>query len=215
MESTSDPIRPRHKPRVEDDYLVRGAGRFAADVVEPGQAYAVFVRSPHACARIRSLDIDAARRAPGVLAVLTGADMAAAGVGHVARVEVRNQRLVVASMEPRGVTASYDPTNDRTTLRACSQSAGSLRDNILAIMNWPKERLRVVTEDVGGAFGLKTGAYPEYIAVMVGAKLIDRPVHWMSTRSEAFLSDGQARDAFSEGELALDEKGKFLALRIR
>ena len=67
------------------------------------------------------------------------------------------------------------------TLRACSQSAGALRDNILGIMNWPKERLRVITEDVGGAFGLKTGAYPEYIALMVGAKLTGRAVHWMST----------------------------------
>jgi carbon-monoxide dehydrogenase large subunit len=327
MDSKSDQSRTHHKPRVEDDDLVRGAGRFAADVVEPGQAYAVFVRSPHACARIRSIDIDSARRAPGVLAVLTGADMDAAGVGnvgrhppltgrsdtklvmpnrpalarervmhvgdpvamvvaettlaaldgaelvsvdydeqepaidvcaavaagapqlwaeapgniavdwpgpaadpeanaravddifksarHVARLELRNQRLVVASMEPRGVTASYDAANDCTTLRACSQSAGALRDNILGIMNWPKERLRVITEDVGGAFGLKTSAYPEYIAVMVGARVVGRPVHWMSTRSEAFLSDGQARDTFTGIELALDEKGRFLALRVR
>jgi aerobic carbon-monoxide dehydrogenase large subunit len=326
MDSTSDPIRPQHRPRVEDDYLVRGAGRFAADVVEPGQAYAAFVRSPHACARIRSVDIEAARHAPGVLAVLTGADMDAAGVGnvarhpplagrggkklvipnrpalarervmhvgepvamviaetvltaqdgaelvavdydtqtpvtdvrdavapgapqlwteapgnvavdwpgpaadpdanarevdriiasaqHVARVTVRNQRLVVAAMEPRGATASYDPATGRTTLRACSQSAGALRDNILAIMSWPKERLRVVTEDVGGAFGLKTGAYPEYLAIMVGARVTGRPVHWMSTRSEAFLSDGQARDTVTEVALALDGKGKFLALRV-
>jgi carbon-monoxide dehydrogenase large subunit len=82
-------------------------------------------------------------------------------------------------------------------------------------MNWPKERLRVVTEDVGGAFGLKTGAYPEYLAVMVAARLTGRPVHWMSSRSEAFLSDNQGRDTFTEAELALDAKGRFLALRIR
>ena len=85
MDSKSDQSRTHHKPRVEDDDLVRGAGRFAADVVEPGQAYAVFVRSPHACARVRAIDIEAARRAPGVLAVLTGADMDAAGVGNVGR----------------------------------------------------------------------------------------------------------------------------------
>src|SRR5439155_6749414 len=85
MDSMSDHTRAHPKPRVEDDYLVRGAGRFAADVVEPRQAYAAFVRSPHACAGIVKLDIEAARRAPGVLAVLTGADMAAAGVGNVAR----------------------------------------------------------------------------------------------------------------------------------
>jgi carbon-monoxide dehydrogenase large subunit len=312
---------------VEDDYLVRGAGRFVDDAYEPRQAYAAFVRSPHAMAHIRGITTDEAKKSRGVLAVLTAADMEAAGVGnvgrhaplagrggkklvlpnrpalagdrvmhigqpiavviaetalaaqdaaelvsvdyeeltpvidardaarpdapqlwaeapeniavdwpgpaqdpdanacevdqfmasaqHVARVAVTNQRLVVATMEPRGVTASHDRATDSYTLRVCSQSAGSLRDNIVAIMNWPKERLRVITEDVGGAFGLKTGAYPEYIAVMVAANTVGRPVHWMSTRSEAFLSDGQARDTFTEGELALDEKGKFIALRIR
>ena len=134
---------------------------------------------------------------------------------HVARVKVANQRLIVATMEPRGATAIYDAAADLTTLRTCSQSAGTLRDNILAIMNWPKARLRVITEDVGGAFGLKTGAYPEYLAVMVAARVTGRPVHWMSSRSEAFLSDNQARDTFTEAELALDAKGRFLALRIR
>jgi aerobic carbon-monoxide dehydrogenase large subunit len=84
----------------------------------------------------------------------------------------------------------------------------------MAIMNLPKERIRVLTEDVGGAFGLKTGPYPENIALLVGAKKFGRPIHWMSTRSEAFLTDNQARDIYSEVELALDEKGKFLALRI-
>jgi carbon-monoxide dehydrogenase large subunit len=75
--------------------------------------------------------------------------------------------------------------------------------------------LRVTTEEVGGAFGLKTGPYPEYAAMLVGAKKIGRPVFWMSGRNESFLSDNHARDAYSDVELALDEKGKFLALRIR
>jgi carbon-monoxide dehydrogenase large subunit len=327
MDSKIAASRAHHHPRVEDDALVRGAGHFIADRHEPNQAVGWFVRSPHAFARISAIDVERARRAKGVLAVLTAADMEAAGVGnigrhpplagrggknlviphrpalarervmhvgepvalvvaetilaaqdaaelvemsyetlppvidllaaarpgapqlwpqapdnlavdwpglaadpdanareverifasaaHVARVKVANQRLIVATIEPRGATAVYDPAADRTTLRACSQSAGSLRDNILGIMNWPKERLRVVTEDVGGAFGLKTGAYPEYLAVMVAARLTGRPVHWMSTRSEAFLSDNQARDTFTEAELALDGKGRFLALRIR
>lgn len=320
-------VRAHRKPRVEDDPLVRGAGRFIADAAEPGQAYAHFVRSTHAFARIRAIDVAAAKAARGVVAVLTGADMDAAGVdnvgrhpplvgrggaklimprrpalarervmhigepvvvviadsalaaqdaaelvsvdyeelnpvidvrdavrsgatqlwpeapgniaidwpglakepdanarevdaiiksaAHVARIAVINQRLVVASMEPRGITASYDPSADHFTLRTCSQSALALRDNILGIMNWPKERLRVITEDVGGAFGLKTAAYPDMVAVMVAAKLTSRTVHWMSTRSEAFLSDGQSRDAFTEAALALDEKGRFLALQVR
>jgi carbon-monoxide dehydrogenase large subunit len=134
---------------------------------------------------------------------------------YVAKITLMNQRMVINSMEPRGATASYDPATDTYTMRACSQSAGTLRENILGIMNWPKEKLRVITEDVGGAFGLKTGAYPENIALLVGAKKFGRPVHWMSARSEAFVSDNQGRDCHSQVELALDEKGKFLALRIR
>src|SRR4051812_4171943 len=74
-----------HHPRVEDDYLVRGAGRFVADDTQPDQAYAAFGRSPHASAHIRAIDTEAAERAPGVLAVLTGGDMDAAGVGSVTR----------------------------------------------------------------------------------------------------------------------------------
>jgi carbon-monoxide dehydrogenase large subunit len=90
-----------------------------------------------------------------------------------------------------------------------------MRDGIAQIMGIPNAKLRVTTEEVGGAFGLKTGPYPEYLAMLVAAKKIGRPVYWMSGRSEAFLSDNQARDAYSDVELALDERGKFLALRIR
>ena len=314
-----------HHVRVEDEALVRGHGRYIADAPLPNQAYAYFLRSPHAFARIVTIDTASAEKAPGVIAVLTAKDMEGVGnvsrhpplagrggaklvVSHrpplardrvmhvgeavamviaeramaaqdaaelinveyeplatvtdgraalapgapqlwpeapgnlavdwpgpaadpdanaaeverifasakyVARVSEMNQRLCVASMEPRGATASYDAAHDAYTLRTCSQSAGTMRDNVLAIMNWPKERLRVITEDVGGAFGLKTSAYPEYIALLVATKKLGRPVHWMSGRSEAFLSDNQARDTYSDVELALDEKGKFLALRIR
>jgi len=314
-----------HEPRVEDDVLVRGRGRYAADVPLPNQAYAYFVRSPHAFARIVSLDATAAQSASGVLGVLTAKDMEGVGnlgrhpplngrggkalilphrpalatervmhIGEpvamvvadsaaaaqdaaelvaveyealtpvidarealapgapqvwpqapgnlavdwpgpaadpeanarkvdeiftaakfVARIAVMNQRMVVASMEPRGATASYDAAADIYTLRVCSQGTTAMRDPIAAIMQIPKERVRVLTDDVGGAFGLKTGPYPEYIAQMVGAKKLGRPIHWMSGRSEAFLSDNQARDIYSEAELALDEKGRFLALRIR
>jgi carbon-monoxide dehydrogenase large subunit len=90
-----------------------------------------------------------------------------------------------------------------------------MRDAMAQVMGVPNDRLRVVTEEVGGAFGLKTGPYPEYVAMLIGAKKIGRPVHWMSGRNESFMSDNHARDAFSDVELALDEKGKFLALRVR
>ncbi len=317
--------RAARQPRLEDDALVRGNGRYAADVPLPNQAYATFVRSPHAFARIVSVDVTAALSAPGVVGVLTAKDMeglgsigrhpplngrggkglvmphrpalAAERVVHVgeavamvvaesavaaqdaaefvnveydalppvidaraalepgapqvwpeapgnlaidwpgpaadpganareidamfaaatfvARVAVMNQRMVVASLEPRGATASYDATTDSYTLRVCTQGAGAVRDILVAIMQVPKERLRVQTDDVGGAFGLKTGPYPEYVAQLVAAKKLKRPIHWMSGRSEAFLSDNQARDLHSEAELALDGQGRFLALRIR
>src|SRR5208282_4743132 len=254
--------RPMREPRVEDDALVRGNGRYAADVPLPNQAYGYFVRSPHAFARIVSVDVTAAQGAPGVVGVLTAADTAGLGsigrhpplsgrggkglvmphrpalaaervvhIGEavamvvadsaaaaqdaaefvaveyaaltpvidaraalrpgapqvwpeapgnlaidwpgpatdpeanvrqvdsifaaakfVARVAVTNQRMAVASIEPRGATASYDAAADSYTLRVCSQGAGAVRDILVAIMKVPKERLRVLTDDVGGAF---------------------------------------------------------------
>jgi len=310
--------------RLEDDALLRGAGRYVDDPRLPNQAAAVFVRSPHASARILSVDVAQARAAKGVLAALTAADTAAlksagrhpplAGRGgkdlaqpfrptlagervryvgeavamvvaetlaaaqdaadlvvvdyeetpavidardavkpdapqvhddapgnlaidwpgmvdspdnerevdaivrnapHVARVSMRNQRMIVASMEPRGATGAYDVASDSYTLYCCSQSAGTIRNQAAPILGVDNNKLRVLTDDVGGAFGMKTPVYPEYLALLVAAKKIGRPVHWMSTRSEAFLTDTQARDTYTEAELALDENGKFLALRMK
>jgi carbon-monoxide dehydrogenase large subunit len=314
-------------PRVEDDYLLRGQGRFMADAPLPGQAYAAFVRSPHAAAKVRSIDAKPALAVKGVVAVILPDDIKAAGVGnlsqhppvagrggsklimplrpalagdqvrhigeavamviaettaaaqdgaeavavdyepldavtdlraamkpgapqvwpeapgniavdwvglaanpdemaakvdaairsaaHVAKVSLVHQRINVASMEPRGGTASHDKATDSYLLRVCSQGARVMRDSMAAVMGVPKEKFRVTTDDVGGAFGLKTGPYPEYIAMLVGARKIGRPVHWMSGRNESFMSDNHARDAYSDVELALDDKGKFLALRLR
>jgi carbon-monoxide dehydrogenase large subunit len=313
--------------RVEDEALVRGHGRFVDDHAPQGRAYAAFVRSPHAFARIRKVDAGEVRQTEGVLAVFTAADMKEAGIGnvsahfpmtgrdgkklvvphrpalagervmhvgepvamvvatspllaqdaaervlvdyeelapvidardavapgatqvwpeapgnvgldwlgpapdphanasevdrafasaaHVARVSHLNQRIIVASMETRGATASYDAASGVYTLRTCSQSAQALRDQLLPIMGLKPEQLRLITEDVGGGFGMKTSPYPEHPALLVATKRLGRPVHWMATRAEACLSDNQARDMLIEGELALDDKGKFLALRIR
>ncbi len=90
-----------------------------------------------------------------------------------------------------------------------------MRDMLAAIMGIDKQTLHVITEDVGGAFGLKSGAYPEYPVLLAAAKKFGRKVHWMSSRSEAFNSDNQARDNVTIGELAIDDDGKFLALRAR
>ncbi len=133
---------------------------------------------------------------------------------HVARLTQLNQRIAAVTMEPRGATASHDAASDSYTLRVCSQSAIVLRDALALSLGIAPERLRVITEDVGGGFGLKTPPYPEYAPLLVAAKKLGRPVHWMGSRSEAFLSDNQARDMVGDGELALDHRGKFMALRL-
>ena len=214
------------EPRVEDDALVRGLGRFVEDAPQPNQAHGVA-----AVADVRAaLEAGAPQlwpEAPGNLAIDWPGPVADdgsnareierifSGAAHVARVSVVNQRLVVASMEPRGATARYDGTTDSYTLRSCSQGAGPQRDQIIATTGMAREKLRVITEDVGGAFGMKTAVYPEYPSLLVAAKLTGRPVAWMATRSESFLSDQQARDTVTEAELAIDQKGKFLALRVK
>jgi carbon-monoxide dehydrogenase large subunit len=314
------------KGRVEDAALLTGHGRYLADLRMERMAEAIFLRSPHGSARIRSVDSGVARRAPGVLAVLTAAEMAGAKLGnisrptpqkgrggtplivphrpalahdfvrhvgdpvalvaaettaqamdaaeliaidyeplpavtdvreavkpessqlwpeapenialdfvapagderslareldaifasapHVARVSMVSQRVVVASMEPRGAVADYDEASDTTTLYVGSQGVSSLREHLSDILSLPCERLRVVTDDVGGGFGMKSSAYPEYVALLVAARRLRRPVRWLSTRSEAFLSDNQGRDTVTEMALALDDEGRFLALRV-
>src|SRR5439155_7851341 len=132
-----------------------------------------------------------------------------------AKISLVHQRINVVSMEPRGGTASHDAAADSYLFRVCSQGARVMRDNMATVMSVPNNKFRVITEEVGGAFGLKTGPYPEYIAMLIGAKKVGRPVFWMSGRNESFVSDNHARDAYSDVELALDDKGKFLALRIR
>ncbi len=316
-----------HRPgRIEDDALLRGAGRFGDDVKPGGALAAYFVRSPHAFAEIARIDVSAAKTAPGVVAVLTAADLAPAhyhsishphpipgrggkmavaphrpsladkrvlhvgepvamvvavsaqaaqeagekiavdyrpldavtevraaiapgapqlwpeapgNIGfdwsapadpdgkrqialdrafkeaaHVARVELVNQRLVVASLEPRTATANYDPTTKRFTLRCGSQGVAAVRGQVAGAMGIKPEDLRVLTDDLGGAFGMKGWCYPEYVPMLHAAHLLQKPIHWVSTRSEAFVSDNQGRDSFWIAELALSKRGKFLGLRV-
>jgi aerobic carbon-monoxide dehydrogenase large subunit len=133
---------------------------------------------------------------------------------HVARLSLVNQRIAVASLEPRGATAAYDSRTDGYTLRCGSQGVTLLRDQLAGILGHAQDRIRVVTEDVGGGFGMKSPVYPEYVALLVAAKRLGRAVHWMSTRSEAFLTDQAARDTITDGALALDGNGRFLALKV-
>jgi carbon-monoxide dehydrogenase large subunit len=310
-------------PRFEDQKLVTGAGRFVDDERQAHAAHAVFIRSPHASAAIRAIDGRAARSAPGVLAVLTAAEMERAGIGnltvvapvpggehmlvpyrpclagdfvrhvgdpvalvvaeteeeardaaervaidyaerpavaelvqaaapgaplvwqqapgnlaldwkgpgcdpetrqrlaacfagaaHIARMRLVNQRIVVAPLEPRGALAEYDAPHDRLTLTVASQSAFVMHSHLCRTMGLAPERLRVISGDVGGAFGMRTAPYPEYPALLVAAQQLHRPVRWLASRSETFLSDNQARDTIVEAALALDAEGRFLGLEI-
>ncbi len=311
--------------RIEDAALLKGQGRYTSDTREPRQAAAVFLRAPMAAAEIRAIDTSAAKKAPGVLAVLTSADLAGMGnlagpipvpgrggskivvpswpaladkrvvhagqpvaaviaetqaqamdaaelinvdyneskvvtdvraavkpgapqvwpeapgnvcldfvwpmseggvnakevdqivasAAFVAKLSLTHQRIVGATMEPRNATASYDQSSGEYTLRSASQSVWIMQQKVAGVLGIKPDKLRVISGDIGGAFGTKTDAYPEYIAVLAAAKLLGRPVHWGSSRAEAFLSDNHARDMVTAGELALDKDGNFLALRVK
>jgi carbon-monoxide dehydrogenase large subunit len=141
-------------------------------------------------------------------------ERAFAEAAHVVKVELVNQRLVVASLEPRTASAGYDPATQRYTLRCGTQAVGAVRGHVAGVMGIEPDKLRVTDDDVGGGFGMKGATYPEYIVLLHAAKALGKPVHWVSTRSEAFVSDNQGRDSFWRVELALNKRGRFLALRV-
>lgn len=310
--------------RVEDWRFIRGEGRFSDDIERPGQLIGVFVRSPHAHAKITAIDVSEARAAPGVAGVFTAEDMDTAGVTNVTahmpmegrggmkvvapprpplardrvlhvghpvalvvaetreaaedaaervavtyeeltavteteealdadapqlwpeapgnlaldwgpmpsaendaeierimasaphrvRVTEINQRLAGAPLEPRGATGEFDPQSGRYTLFCGTQGALPLRAPLAGFMGVDQKAIRIVTDDVGGGFGLKSPVYPEYPPLLVAAKVLGRPVHWMSTRSESFATDHHGRDLIATAELAVDDDGRFLALKV-
>ena len=141
-------------------------------------------------------------------------ERAFAEAAHVVKIELVNQRLVVAALEPRTASASYDPASKKFTLRSQTQAVASVRGQVAGSLNVQPEELRVLTDDVGGAFGMKGAAYPEYVALLHAARALGRPVHWAATRSESFVTDCQGRDSFWTVELALNTRGRFLGLRV-
>ncbi len=306
--------------RLEDESLLAGAGRYTDDVTLPEQAHLVFLRSPYPHARIVSIDTSTAAAMPGVLRVITGAELAEAGVkpmpgaagfkradgsdsaspprhamahertrfvgeavaavvadtvqqardaaeavmvdyedlpmvvdlasattaegapqlceeatgniaaemrhgniaaemrhgsseaataafakaSHVVALDVINQRVVALTIEPRSVLAVHDGKTGRLTIRMSTQMPSGVRDSVCAAIGLAKEKVRVVVGDVGGGFGMKTGAYPEDIAVAFAALQVKRPVKWVADRSEEFLSSAHGRDIEARAELALD-----------
>ncbi|HTU53654.1 MAG TPA: xanthine dehydrogenase family protein molybdopterin-binding subunit [Acetobacteraceae bacterium] len=308
--------------RVEDPRLLAGRGRYTDDIMPDGVAIGALARSPHAAARIVSIDVTPARSMPGVLAVYTSADLKTDGIGelpcvvpitnrdgspraepahpvladgmvrhvgdpvafvvgktaqaardgaeaveieydvlpsvtdlvqamdagqpavwpgakknvcfdwevgdrarvdalfaeaaHVTRLTVVNNRVVVSSMEARAALAEFNAASGRFTLTTNTQGVWLLKEQLAkAIFRVPEDDFRVITPDVGGGFGMKLFLYAEHALVCYAARKLGRPVKWASERSEAFLSDTHGRDNVTDGELALDQDSRFLALRTR
>lgn len=304
--------------RKEDPILVRGEGRYTDDLKQPNQAYAVMVRSSEAHGIIRGIDTDAAKAMPGVLAVLTAADLkdygglkctlplksrdgspikyvprpalspdkvrfvgdpvacviaetvaqakdAAEAVAldieplpavvsardaakpgapqlydevpgnialdfqhgdsakvaeamknsaHVVTLPLINQRLVVAAMEPRAAIGEYDKADGKWTLRSGSQGVFGMKNMLRDILSAPADKVRVLTGNVGGSFGMKATVYPEYVCILHAAKILGRPVKWTDERSGSFMSDHHGRDYDMTVEVGFDTDGLITAVRL-
>jgi carbon-monoxide dehydrogenase large subunit len=138
-----------------------------------------------------------------------------AEAAHVTRLEIASNRIVVNAMEPRSALGSYDSKTGRWTLHVGCQGVMGLRGGIARdVLNVPSDKVRVLTGNVGGSFGMKSQVYPEYAPLLLGGKLLGRPVKWTDERSESFLSDHAGRDHQRIAELALDKDGRFLAVRL-
>jgi aerobic carbon-monoxide dehydrogenase large subunit len=310
-------VSERFTGRREDPRLLKGEGRYTADWNFPGQVYGAFLRSDRAHARLLSINVEAARAAPGVVAVFIGEDVkhfktpppqvkypgrgealkvperrvlardhvryvgqeialvvaesaaaaqdatelieieyqelpvvvdgaqalapgapllhgsvpgnlafdydygneAAAAeaiekAAHVTRLTLASQRIVGNPMEPKACVARYDAASDSYDLYASSQGMSLMVPNLAAITGLPPERIRLHAHDVGGGFGVRSQAYPEYAAVMHAARVLGKPVKWVGSRFETIVSDHHGRAAELTGELALDRDGRFIGLRI-
>jgi carbon-monoxide dehydrogenase large subunit len=142
-------------------------------------------------------------------------DAAMLRAARVSRIEIVNNRVVSNYMETRGVVAEYDPGEDRWTLTMGTQGGHGMRDRIAKdILGVPARKVRVITPDVGGGFGTKSFCYHEYPLATIAAKRLGRPVKWIGDRAEHFLVDTHGRDNYAVAEMAMDENGRFLAMRV-
>jgi carbon-monoxide dehydrogenase large subunit len=141
-------------------------------------------------------------------------DAAFAAAAHVTKLDIVNTRVAVVAMEPRVGLGHYDKATDRFTLQVPTQGVAGNKAVLARILNVPPEKVRVLTANVGGSFGMKNLNYPEYTCILHASKQLGRPVKWTDERSTSFLSDSQGRNQIMHAELALDAEGKFLAVRL-
>jgi len=144
------------------------------------------------------------------------ADAAFARADHIVRHRLEISRVTAVTMEPRGCIGDYDATSGHYTLYAQPQGVHTFRSDLAQqVLKVPESRVHVIAGDIGGSFGMKSAIFNEAPLVLLASKLTGRPVKWQSTRSEAFLSDAEARDNITDAELALDKDGTFLGMRVK
>jgi carbon-monoxide dehydrogenase large subunit len=188
---------------IEVDYDILPAVPTTADAIAP-DAVAVWEGCP---------DNEAFTHAAGDKAAVA---KSMAGAAHVIRHRMVINRLTTNSMEPRGCLAEYSPREARYTLRCTVQGPHQIRRFIAAeVFGVAETQFRIVSENVGGGFGMKGALYPEYVLASLAARLTGRPVKWIGERSESLQSDEHCRDNITEAELGLDADGRFLALSVR
>jgi aerobic carbon-monoxide dehydrogenase large subunit len=133
---------------------------------------------------------------------------------YTSKVTVESQRLVGNPLEPRAMLIAHDAASGRYDIHILIQGQGTMRGQFLAVTGLDKDKLNLITQDVGGSFGVRGATYPEYFSGMYAAKKLGRPVKWVATRSETFVSDYHGRALSLTGELALDADGRMLAIRF-
>ena len=134
---------------------------------------------------------------------------------HITEIELINNRVVVNSMEPRGLIADWDAEEGKMTLRMGTQGGWVLRALLAnSILHLPEEKIRIITPDVGGAFGMKLFFYSECAAAVWASRKLGRPIKWIGERSDAFLSDTQGRDHVTRAAIAFDANHKAVGLKV-
>ncbi len=133
---------------------------------------------------------------------------------HVTRLKVLSTRVSPSPMEPRAALVRFEPTSGEYWFNVPMQGVTNIRGALSTYSRVPQDKIILEVGDVGGGFGQRSPAYPEYVAMMLAAKALGKPIKWVSSRVEAFLTDNHGRATLIDGQLALDRDGKFLAMRF-
>src|ERR671918_2484774 len=141
-------------------------------------------------------------------------DAAFAGADVVVSLDTFYPRSHPAPVETCGCVADVNPATGQATIYMTSQAPHAIRTVFALVAGLPEERIRIISPDLGGGFGNKVPVYPGYVVATAASLLLGRPVKWIEDRTGNLISTGFARDFWMKGELALDNDGKMLGLRV-